>query len=86
MSKNEKSNTLESLILPVGRSRWAIIAGYLGLLSFIPGVGIVAIATGLLAVRDIKRNPEKRGIVRAIFGIVLGVLLSVFWVFMILYN
>ena len=84
MNKDEKSNTIARLILPVGRSSWAIMAGYLGLLSFIPGVGIIAIAAGLLAVRDIKRNPEKHGMGRAITGIVLGVLLSLFWVIMFL--
>ncbi len=86
MGKDEKSNTIENWILPVGRSKWAVIAGYAGLCSFIPGVGILAIVTGVLAVRDIKRNPEKRGIVRAIMGIVLGVLLSLFWVIMFLYD
>jgi len=84
MNKDEKSDTITRLILPVGRSRWAIMAGYLGLLSFIPGVGIIAIAAGVLAVRDIKRNPEKHGMGRAITGIVLGVLLSLFWVIMLL--
>lgn len=84
MNKDEKSNAIARLILPVGRSSWAIMAGYLGLLSFIPGIGILAIAAGLLAVRDIKRNPEKHGMGRAITGIVLGVLLSLFLVIMFL--
>ena len=84
MKKDEKYSAIDRLILPIGRSRWAIIAGYLGLLSFIPGVGILAIVTGVLAVRDIKRNPEKHGMGRAITGIVLGVLLSLFWIIMIL--
>jgi hypothetical protein len=63
-------------ILPVGRSGWAIAAGYLGLFSLLPFLGavfgILAVIAALLAERDIKRNPGQRGRVRAIFGLVLG--------------
>ncbi len=66
------------LLLPVGRSMWAIIAGYLGLFSvllvFAPG----ALICGVLAVSDIKKSRNgptpKHGMGRAIFGIVMGVL------------
>ncbi len=62
------------MLLPVGRSPWAIAAGYLGLFSFC-GVGApFAILTGVLALRDIRLHPEKHGKGRAIFGIVAGVL------------
>ena len=63
-------------IVPVGRSGWAIAAGYLGLLSLILPVGIFALVTGILAVRDIKRHPGRLGLVRAWLGIVLGALTS----------
>jgi hypothetical protein len=66
------------MLLPVGRSGWAIASGYLGLLSVFPFVGVVfgvaAIWTGFLAVKDIKRNPTRHGMGRAIFGIVMGCL------------
>ncbi len=61
-------------ILPVGRSGWAIAAGYLGLLSLLGIFAPFALATGLLAVFDIKRNPHKHGMGRAVFGIVMGAL------------
>lgn len=62
------------LILPVGRSGLAIAAGYLGLFSFIPIFGPIAIIFGVLAIRDIKAHPNKHGMGRAIFGIVAGAL------------
>jgi predicted acyltransferase len=61
-------------LLPVGRSGWAIAAGYLGLFSFLVVPAPLALLTGLLAVRDIKRHPEKHGMGRAGFGIVIGIL------------
>lgn len=62
------------MLLPVGRSGWAIAAGYLGLLSFLGIFAPFALLTGVLAVLDIRRNPQKHGMGRAIFGIVMGVL------------
>lgn len=60
------------LILPIGRSLWAIAAGYLGLVSLIVIPAPFALITGVIAVIDIKRHPEKTGMGRAIFGIVMG--------------
>jgi hypothetical protein len=64
-------------ILPVNTSGWAIAAGYLGLFSLLIVPGPFALATGILAVRHIARNPGMRGKVRAWLGIVLGTLGSV---------
>ena len=61
-------------ILPIGRSGWAIAAGYLALISILLVPAPFALATGLLAIRDIRRHPEKHGMGRAIFGIVMGAL------------
>jgi hypothetical protein len=61
-------------ILPVGRSGWAIAAGYLGLLSLLGIFGPPALICGILAIRDIKKHPEKHGLGRAWFGIILGAL------------
>ena len=60
------------MILPVGRSLWAIAAGYLGLVSLIVIPAPLALITGVIAVIDIKRHPEKSGMGRAVFGIVMG--------------
>jgi hypothetical protein len=58
-------------VLPVGRSGLAIAAGYVGLIGiFIPLFGPVAIVLGILAVRDMKRNPEKHGMGRVIFAFI----------------
>lgn len=59
-------------LLPVGRSGWAIAAGYLGLFSLLLLPAPFALLTGVLAVRDIRRHPDRHGMGRAIFGIVLG--------------
>jgi hypothetical protein len=68
------------MILPVGRSGWAIAAGYLGLfsLAFIPAP--FAILAGIVAIRDIRKNPDLRGMGRAVFGIIMGILGTIFLV------
>lgn len=74
------------LILPVGRSFWAIAAGYLGLVSILFFPAPFALITGILAILDIRKNPEKHGMGRAIFGIVMGGVFSAFLVFALLIN
>jgi hypothetical protein len=63
-------------LVPIDRSGWAIAAGYLGLLSCFPLVGLVfgilAVVAGILALRHCKMNPRLGGRGRAIFGIVAG--------------
>ena len=65
------------MILPVGRSSLAIIAGYLGLFSLIIFPAPLALIFGILAVIDIRKNPKKHGLGRAIFGIIMGIIFSV---------
>lgn len=62
------------MIIPVGRSVWAIVAGYLGLLSVLLIPAPFALAAGIMAIYDMKKNPKKHGMGRAIFGIVMGLL------------
>lgn len=63
-------------LIPIGRSGWAVASGYLGLLSCFPFVGLVfgilAVISGILALRHSKRNPKMGGKGRAIFGIIVG--------------
>jgi hypothetical protein len=68
-------------VLPVGRSGWAIAAGYLGLFSLLILPGPLALWAGIMAVRDLRRHPEKRGMGRAIFGIIMGGLATAFMAF-----
>jgi len=72
------------MALPIGRSPWAIIAGYLGLFSFVFFPAPIALIVSLIAIRDIRRNPKHRGMGRAIFGLVMGLLGSIVLVFIVL--
>lgn len=66
------------LLLPVGRSGWAIAAGYLGLFSLIVIPAPISLIVSLMAIRDIRRSKgsakPKHGMGRAIFGLVMGIL------------
>ncbi len=71
------------LLLPVGRSLWAIAAGYLGLLSPLCIFAPFALVTGIVAILDIKKHPDRHGMGRAIFGIVMGAIFSLALVIML---
>lgn len=66
------------LLLPVGRSGWAIAAGYLGLFSLIVLPAPIALIISLVAIRHIRKHRNdahpKHGMGRAIFGLIMGVL------------
>ena len=72
------------MLLPVGRSFWAIASGYFGLLSILLIFAPFALITGILAILDIRKNPEKHGMGRAVFGIVMGALFSLILLFALL--
>lgn len=84
----EVPDTLERMLIPVGRPASAIAAGYLGLLALFPfvglGFGVAAIMCGLRAMKTIKSDPNLSGRGRAIFGIVAGGLGVVVWGFALL--
>lgn len=61
-------------LLPVGRRPLALIAGYVGLLSFLVLPSPLALLLGILAVRDLNKHPGSHGMGRAIFAIVAGTL------------
>ncbi len=76
------------LLLPVGRSVWAIVAGYLGLFSVLLVFAPPALICGIVAIFDIRKSKlgpkPKFGMGRAIFGIIMGslgtlVLLFLLW-------
>ena len=52
------------MLLPVGRSWWAIAAGYMGLFSLLIFPAPIAIILGIIAIIDIKKHPGKHGIGR----------------------
>jgi len=64
------------MLIPVGRSFWAIAAGYLGLVSVLMCPAPLALVTGIIAIIDIKKHPDRHGMGRAIFGIVMGAIFT----------
>jgi len=62
------------MLMPVGRSGLAIAAGYAGLFGLLVAPAPLALILGLLAVRDLRKNPHKRGMGRAVFGLIIGIL------------
>ena len=77
-----QKNTAQSdaalrMLLPVGRSGYAIAAGYLGLVSILLVFAPFALLFGILGVIDIKKNRDKHGMGRAVFGIIMGAIFSV---------
>jgi GYF domain 2 len=66
-------------LLPVGRSGWAIAAGYLGLFSIIPFVSYAALFVSIYAAIQLKKNPKKLGWGRVITGLVLSSLFSLIY-------
>ena len=59
--------------LPVGRSGWAIAAGYAGLFAVLIVPAPLALVLGIVAVRHVKTS-GKLGMGRAVFGLVMGAL------------
>ncbi len=72
------------MLLPVGRSPFAIIAGYCGLVSVLLFPAPFALLFGILAMLDIKKHPDKGGKGRAIFGIVMGTIFTLLLLLVIL--
>lgn len=72
-------------MIPVNQSGWAIAAGYMGLLSLVvPLLGLLAIAAGVMGLIAIKKRPGLGGSYRAIIGIVLGAISSLYMVPMVI--
>jgi hypothetical protein len=69
------------MLLPVGRSMWAIAAGYMGIFSLLIFPAPFAVIVSLIAIMDIQRSKNspkgrKFGMGRAIFGLVAGLVCS----------
>ncbi len=71
-------------VVPVGRSGWAIAAGYLGLFSVLLVFAPLALACGILGLRSIRKNPALGGKGRAWFGLAMGAVFSAFLLFLLL--
>lgn len=71
-------SAVERMLLPVGRSIWAIAAGYLGLFSAIVFPAPIALIVSIIAIFDIRKSRTsahpKYGLGRAVFGLIMGLL------------
>ena len=74
------------MLIPVGRSGWAIAAGYLGLFSLILLPGPLALLCGILGIVDIKKSQysdkPKHGLgrcFRAYYGCISHRLIDVYF-------
>ena len=61
-------------LFPIGRSGWAIAAGYAGLFAFLIFPAPIAFVLGVVALFHLRRRRDLRGRGRAIFGTVVGAL------------
>lgn len=66
------ANPALRMLVPIGRSWLAILAGYLGILSLLLVPAPLALVAGIAALGQLKKNPELYGKGRAWFGIVAG--------------
>ena len=74
------------LLLPLGRSGLAIAAGYVGLFSVLFLPAPIALLLGVMALVDISKHPEKHGMGRAIFAVVIGGIFSAILLLMIVLS
>ena len=72
------------MLLPVGRSGWAIAAGYLGLFATLCFLAPVALIVSIIAIVHLRRNPKLHGWGRAIFGLVMGIVFTILLIFMLI--
>lgn len=68
----EEADSALRYVLPVGRSGWAIAAGYLGLFSILLLPAPLALLCGLQALRELRREPGLLGRGRAWLGVIAG--------------
>lgn len=84
---DDRPDVIERSLLPVGRPFSAIASGYLALFAFVPFLGalpaLLALVTGIVALKQIRRDPSLCGKGRAWFGIIAGGALVIIWTVMI---
>ena len=72
------------MLLPVGRSGWAIAAGYMGLFSLVICPAPIGLAVSIVAAIHLKKKPHLHGWGRTIFGLITGGLGTIALVAMLL--
>jgi hypothetical protein len=86
---NPAGDAALAAVVPVGVSIWAMVSLYSALLScVIPGLGLIGIFAGIMALVASKKQQTSYGSVtgniRAVIGIVLGLLNTVFHAIMLI--
>jgi len=76
-----RSDVAMRTLVPLKLSGYAIAAFYLALFSVLIIPAPFAFLFGILGVKDVKKNKDKRGMGRAIFGIIMGAIFSMLLVF-----
>ena len=71
------SSAADNWLIPVNRSGWCIAAGYLGLFAVLVFPAPLALAAGLIGLRDIRLHPGLGGKGRAWFAIIMGAACSI---------
>ncbi len=76
------------ILLPVGRSGWAIAAGYAGLFALVLFPAPIALILGIIGWRDIRRSKgtaePKHGMGRVVFALITGGLGTAFLLFLLI--
>ena len=76
------------MLIPVGRSGWAIAASYLGLFSVLLIFAPFSLIISIIAIVDINKSKKtenrKYGMGRAVFGLIMGTVFSVILALMLL--
>lgn len=62
------------MMAPIGRSGWAIAAGYAGLFALVLVPAPLALILSLIAMVHLRRRSDLHGWGRAIFGLIAGLL------------
>ena len=83
--QHDPASSAMKWMLPLGRSGWAIAAGYAGLFAILILPAPLALVLGLVAMFDIRRN-RRGGTGRAVFGIVMGALGSALLAFILFFS
>ncbi|MDX9723207.1 MAG: DUF4190 domain-containing protein [Myxococcota bacterium] len=65
-----------AMLVPIGRAPLAIAAGYLGIFSLFMIFAPLSLLVSILALRQLRQNPELKGKGRAIFGLVMGLVFT----------
>ena len=75
------------MLIPVGRSGWAIAASYLGLLSVLLIFAPFSLIISIIAIVDINKSKKtenrKYGMGRAVFGLIMGTVFTLALILML---